>query len=126
MNDNASSTFASSSTEDLTAEEISRRAYNLWEQEGRPESRDLEHWLRAEQELRARLQSTGTSAPAMTAQNNDTQPLKGTRAAAAAAREVKPDSKPAEAKPALSKRNGAAPVSSEKVTARSSSSSRVK
>jgi Protein of unknown function (DUF2934) len=27
------------------------RAYMLWEQEGRPEGRDMEHWLKAEAEL---------------------------------------------------------------------------
>lgn len=35
-----------------TQEEISRRAHDIWEQSGRPEGRALEHWLRAEQELR--------------------------------------------------------------------------
>ena len=29
---------------------IRERAYQLWEQEGRPEGRDLDHWLRAERE----------------------------------------------------------------------------
>ncbi len=125
MNDNASSTFTGSSNPGLTAEDISRRAYELWEQEGRPESRDLEHWLRAEQELRARSQSRSTPTSATAVANNDTQPLKGTRAAAAVAREVKPEVKPAEAKPAAPKRNGTA-VSSEKVPARAPSSARVK
>jgi hypothetical protein len=32
---------------------ISERAYALWMEEGRPELRDLHHWLRAERELRA-------------------------------------------------------------------------
>jgi Protein of unknown function (DUF2934) len=31
--------------------EIEMRAYGLWEQEGRPEGRALEHWLRAESEV---------------------------------------------------------------------------
>lgn len=31
--------------------EIERRAYELWEHEGRPEGRDLEHWLAAERQL---------------------------------------------------------------------------
>lgn len=30
---------------------IALRAYDLWEQEGRPNGKDLEHWLRAEAEL---------------------------------------------------------------------------
>jgi hypothetical protein len=31
--------------------EIARRAYTMWELEGRPAGRDLEHWLRAEAEF---------------------------------------------------------------------------
>jgi hypothetical protein len=31
--------------------EIAKRAYSLWELEGRPTGRDIEHWLRAEAEL---------------------------------------------------------------------------
>jgi Protein of unknown function (DUF2934) len=30
---------------------IRERAYQLWEQEGRPEGRHLDHWLQAEHEL---------------------------------------------------------------------------
>jgi Protein of unknown function (DUF2934) len=30
---------------------IRQRSYQLWEQEGRPEGRHLDHWLQAEQEL---------------------------------------------------------------------------
>lgn len=32
-------------------ESIRRRAYAIWEDEGHPEGRSLEHWLRAEAEL---------------------------------------------------------------------------
>lgn len=32
-------------------QEVERRAYELWETEGRPEGRDLEHWLAAERQL---------------------------------------------------------------------------
>ncbi len=35
-----------------THEEISKRAREIWEREGRPEGRDKEHWLQAETELR--------------------------------------------------------------------------
>ena len=35
-------------------DEITRRARALWEEEGRPEGRAEEHWLRAESELRER------------------------------------------------------------------------
>lgn len=33
-------------------EDIAARARTLWEQQGQPEGRDLEHWLQAEAELR--------------------------------------------------------------------------
>jgi Protein of unknown function (DUF2934) len=36
----------------ITHEEISKRAREIWEREGRPEGRDKEHWLQAEAELR--------------------------------------------------------------------------
>ena len=32
-------------------QQIAKRAYALWEQEGRPDGRDLDHWLQAEAEL---------------------------------------------------------------------------
>jgi hypothetical protein len=34
-----------------TREQIAARAYAIWEQEGRPFGREIEHWLRAEREL---------------------------------------------------------------------------
>jgi Protein of unknown function (DUF2934) len=30
---------------------IRERAYAIWEEEGRPDGRDLDHWRRAEQEI---------------------------------------------------------------------------
>ncbi|MGL3109182.1 DUF2934 domain-containing protein [Bradyrhizobium sp. BR 1432] len=36
---------------EILEEETRRRAHELWENEGRPEGRDLEFWLRAEREL---------------------------------------------------------------------------
>ena len=36
--------------------EIRARAYELWEENGRPANRDEEFWLRAEAEIRAREQ----------------------------------------------------------------------
>jgi hypothetical protein len=33
-------------------EKIRKRAYRIWETMGRPEGRDLEHWLQAEKECR--------------------------------------------------------------------------
>ena len=34
-----------------TREEIARRAYQIWEQEGQPKGCELVHWLKAEAEL---------------------------------------------------------------------------
>ncbi|WP_206513297.1 DUF2934 domain-containing protein [Pelagibacterium montanilacus] len=34
----------------MSDEDIRRRAYELWEKEGKPEGRDLEHWLRASED----------------------------------------------------------------------------
>lgn len=33
-------------------DKISERAFALWEQDGRPEGRDIDHWLAAEAEIR--------------------------------------------------------------------------
>lgn len=66
------------------ADEVSRRAYEIWENEGRPEGSDLRHWLQAEQELSARQASRDqeSSRPGDYGQSRDTgtdQPLQGTR-----------------------------------------------
>lgn len=71
-----SSTDLSASV-NVSPDAISRRAYELWESEGRPEGCDQRHWLQAEQELAG---STGR----VPARNSDVTPLQGTRAAAAA------------------------------------------
>jgi hypothetical protein len=42
-------------TQDDPHARIQRRAYELWEAEGRPSGRDREHWLRAEAEIRGLL-----------------------------------------------------------------------
>jgi hypothetical protein len=36
----------------VTYDMIAQRAFEIWEQEGRPEGRDWNHWLAAEAELR--------------------------------------------------------------------------
>jgi hypothetical protein len=43
-----------------TSEQIARAAYQLWELEGRPEGRDVAHWLRAETQLRASADAGGS------------------------------------------------------------------
>src|SRR5258707_3766444 len=42
---------------------IRERAYQLWEQAGRPAGRDLEHWARAEAELRVAPPAAPMPAP---------------------------------------------------------------
>ena len=39
-----------------TDDEIGRRAYAIWEREGRPHGREREHWNQAEKELQAERQ----------------------------------------------------------------------
>jgi hypothetical protein len=43
---------SSTSTRAPTHEEICQRAYEIWEEEGRPDGRSQETWIRAEQDLR--------------------------------------------------------------------------
>jgi hypothetical protein len=91
MNQQASSNSITS------ADSISRRAYELWENEGRPEGNDLRHWLQAERELAGSSgfssaspmtdTSRGTDSSAPRNTGTDTRPLQGTRAAGAANRE---------------------------------------
>ncbi len=38
--------------------EIAKRAYTLWEVEGRPSGKELDHWLRAEAEVQAECAKT--------------------------------------------------------------------
>ena len=33
--------------------EIAKRAYAIWEREGRPHGRDFDHWLKAEREMKS-------------------------------------------------------------------------
>lgn len=46
-------------TDDARVSAIEQRAYALWEQEGRPQDRSLDHWLQAETELDARQRIAG-------------------------------------------------------------------
>ncbi|MEF2073957.1 DUF2934 domain-containing protein [Consotaella aegiceratis] len=68
-------------------DKISKRAYEIWEQEGRPHGRDQEHWDRARTDVQ------GASAPA----SEPAPVLNGTAGAAAPA--VKKTRKRAAAKP---------------------------
>jgi Protein of unknown function (DUF2934) len=46
-----------------TEKEIKRRAYELWEQNGKPEGREDEFWELAEQELRNEDESSPLRTP---------------------------------------------------------------
>ena len=49
---------------DIAYEEVwvRERAYWLWEEEGRPQGREFDHWVRARNEIAGRM--TGAGAPA--------------------------------------------------------------
>ncbi|HEX5280539.1 MAG TPA: DUF2934 domain-containing protein [Micropepsaceae bacterium] len=51
---------------DNLAEQIRKRAYEIWETEGRPHGRDTLHWAQAETECRPRLRvvAANNSSPA--------------------------------------------------------------
>jgi uncharacterized protein YukE len=40
-------------------ERVSHRAFELWQEAGQPQGRDLEHWLQAEAELRGKASRGG-------------------------------------------------------------------
>lgn len=109
MNQNASTDSTVSMSFGASAEEISRRAYEIWESEGRPPGCDLRHWLQAEQELsgrharreeeRPRAGDPSTAQPGASEPGQprntavEIRPLQGTRAGAAAQREPARDPK---------------------------------
>lgn len=83
---NQQSSIDSTMSSPLGADVISRRAYELWEKEGRPEGCDRRHWLQAEQELRSDHASNVAPAEndsgASRFNRTDTRPPQGTRASA--------------------------------------------
>jgi hypothetical protein len=101
-NPNTASTATSPST--ASADAISRRAYEIWEQNGKPDGNDLEHWLQAEKEIggnrsqsngdRTNRQGNGTASSSTSPRNTDTRPLQGTRGAPPAPRDTKRSTSP--------------------------------
>ncbi|HUR58890.1 MAG TPA: DUF2934 domain-containing protein [Opitutaceae bacterium] len=100
MNSNPNTASTATSPNSASADAISRRAYEIWENNGKPDGCDLEHWLQAEKEVgggngqSANGQSTNgqsnANAPAATPnRNTDTRPLQGTRGAPAPAKDTK-------------------------------------
>jgi hypothetical protein len=53
----------------ITTEEIAARAYDIYEREGRVEGRDMDHWLRAEAELRSERSARAKPEPTNPQQN---------------------------------------------------------
>jgi hypothetical protein len=45
-----------------TKQDVQLRSYQIWEQEGRPNGRDQEHWFQAERELAAKERAVKTVA----------------------------------------------------------------
>jgi hypothetical protein len=114
MNQNPSSNTSTSSSSGASAESISRRAYELWEQEGRPDGNDLRHWLQAEQELSGRQTTSNPGGYTDTPQSRpatDSRPLQGTRSSPPpAARETKQRSSNAPFAAEKSSSNGGTPA----------------
>jgi len=48
---------------DILAEQIRKRAYEIWEGEGRPQGRDIHHWFQAETEFGPRLRIVAVNDP---------------------------------------------------------------
>ena len=84
------------------AREIARRAYALWESEGRPHGRDQEHWARAEREFGpATAPVSKTAAASAEAQPTVAAPVPGTPTKKpAAGRKPAAETAPPAAKPA--------------------------
>ena len=109
---------STSSTHGISADAISRRAYEIWEREGRPEGCDLRHWLQAEQELGVSRADDGQRpgpAPRVetsTSRNAsaDTRPMPGTRGAAPTAGN-RDQKRPVSTTPFTGEKNGTSSVS---------------
>lgn len=65
----------SSASQCVSHDSIARRAYEIWQGEGCPDGRDMEHWLRALSELKAQSDRT-TTRPAERPEENGTEPNK--------------------------------------------------
>ena len=48
----------------ITQQSIETRSYHIWEHEGRPHGRHLDHWFRAEAELRSQTAVEAEPQPA--------------------------------------------------------------
>lgn len=89
---------------DITEEQIRERAYQIWEREGEPHGRNLEHWLQAHWELMneaaAKDGATKEAPCAPAATEEKPKPARRTAKAKAAPEEAAPAAAPAKAKTA--------------------------
>ncbi len=63
-------------------ESIRRRAYEIWEQEGRPHGQEMEHWLRAFKEFGEQADGTVRISKRSTAKAKAAKPRVETKSAA--------------------------------------------
>jgi hypothetical protein len=47
----------------MDEETLRKTAYRIWEEQGRPQGMDFDHWLQAERERRLATKVTGSPAP---------------------------------------------------------------
>ncbi len=57
--------MASARGRDITESDVRTRSYLIWEREGRPDGRQLDHWLKAQAELKAEAGSEASVQPVM-------------------------------------------------------------
>ena len=62
-------------SDSFAPEEIAARAYDIYEREGRTDGKDMEHWLRAEEELRSERNRAGDTAARAQANGGQQQNL---------------------------------------------------
>ncbi|SKA36369.1 DUF2934 domain-containing protein [Consotaella salsifontis] len=98
-------------------DDISKRAYEIWEREGRPHGRDSEHWEQAARELGEEVASAAPSAQPASASDGASEPEPVKRGRGRAAMKGADSASPVSAKP------GKPAKGSRKVKAVTSSSS---
>ena len=54
---------------DISENRIAERSYRIWEREGRPDGRHLDHWFRARAELEAEAAAAKAAGPKKTSQS---------------------------------------------------------
>lgn len=86
-----------------STQDIAARAYQLWEEEGRPHGRDLDHWERAASELSTNGNGNGNGHSAAAAVDELTVVAKPAKKAKAATVDVAVPAKPKRKSPSKAK-----------------------